>query len=105
MIHLAPTKALVYEERDHTVVPRPRRLLKPIQFFEEFAHKVFIPLLYKPFREIHVDIHLQYPIQKRCFYIHLVDLPIHGYSYYENGSNGDKVGHGSKVLLKSILSS
>lgn len=58
--------------------------------FLEFAHKVFISLLYESLRMIHVDLHLQYSIQDKCLYVHMLDLPIHGRFYYKNAYNGDE---------------
>ena len=49
MIRFAPTKDLFDEERVNTVVPRPWRLFEFVPSFFEFAHKVFLPILYKTF--------------------------------------------------------
>ena len=47
MIRLALTKALVDEEKNNTVVPHHQRLIEHVQNFLDFAHKVFLPLLYE----------------------------------------------------------
>ena len=99
MIRLAPTKALDNEERVHTAVPHPRQLLEPIQDFLDFPHKTLFSFLYEPLRLIHVDLYLQYFIQKRCLYVHLVDLPIHGRFYDKNPSNENEFGHMDKGLI------
>jgi hypothetical protein len=49
---------------------------------------------------MHVDLHLQHSIKKRCLYVHLVDLPIHGRFYCKNACKGDEFGHGGKSFVK-----
>lgn len=54
MIHLIPTKTSINEKWIDVVVPRPRRLLEPVQDFLEFAHKVFFSFFYKILWLLHV---------------------------------------------------
>ena len=66
-----------------------------------FVYKMFLLLFYETLWLIHIDLHLQYSITKCCFYIHLVDFPIHGHCYCENAYIGDKFGHMDKDLIES----
>lgn len=100
MIRLAPTKNLVDEEQVDTVIPCPQRLFQPVQSFLEFTHMELCPFLYKPLRLIHVDLYLQYFIQKWFFHVYLVELPVHGCSNCKNASNDDELGHMGKSLVK-----
>lgn len=100
MICLALTKTFVDEERDDTVVPRPRLSLESIHNFLEFAHKVFLPLSCETARVMHIDLHHQCFIKKRCHYVHMVDLPIHGRSYCENAFHDNKFGYRGKGLVE-----
>ena len=79
------------------MVPHPQWLFE--HFFLQFAHEMFLPLLYKFLTLIHTYLHLQLSIQKHCLYIQSMDLLFHVGSNCEYASIGDELGSRERNII------